>query len=178
MNTSALFLDRDGTLILDKHYLSNPADVQLIDGVGDSLRVAKEKGYRIFLFTNQSGIGRGYFTEKETVACNDRMLEMMELPFDFFDDVCIAPETPDEPSDYRKPSPLFINEMVEKFSLSKEDCWMVGDRLSDLEAGLNAAINSVFVKTGKDLSVQTEDYIETNSIAMCVDFPTFVKENL
>ena len=58
----ALFLDRDGTLIFDKHYLSDPAGVELIPGVTDALRKAKELGYQLFLFTNQSGVARGVYT--------------------------------------------------------------------------------------------------------------------
>ena len=65
---SALFLDRDGTLILDKHYLADPADVELLPGVPEALRRARSLGYELFLFTNQSGIGRGLFTLEDTCA--------------------------------------------------------------------------------------------------------------
>jgi HAD superfamily hydrolase (TIGR01662 family) len=66
----ALFLDRDGTLIVDKVYLSDPAGIEIFPGVADGLRHARTLGYRLFLFTNQSGIGRGYHTVEDTHRVN------------------------------------------------------------------------------------------------------------
>jgi D-glycero-D-manno-heptose 1,7-bisphosphate phosphatase len=145
----ALFLDRDGTIIHDRDYLCDPAGVELIPGAADALRRARALGYRLFLFTNQSGIGRGYHTLADTHRCNARMLELLGLGPDLFTDICIAPEAPDQPSLYRKPSPRFINEMVERHGLERARCWMIGDRESDLDAGINAGIRAAAVCTGK-----------------------------
>jgi len=145
----ALFLDRDGTLILDRDYLADPAGVELIPGVTDALRRARRLGYLLFLFTNQSGIGRGYHTIEDTHRCNARMLEHLGLGADLFAGVCIAPEAPDQPSLYRKPSPRFIHEMIAAHRLDPAQCWMIGDRESDLDAGLNAGIRAAAVCTGK-----------------------------
>jgi D-glycero-D-manno-heptose 1,7-bisphosphate phosphatase len=145
----ALFLDRDGTLILDRDYLADPAGVELIPGVTDALRRARGLGYLLFLFTNQSGIGRGYHTIEDTHRCNARMLELLGLGADLFAGVCIAPEAPDQPSLYRKPSPRFIREMIAAHRLDPAHCWMIGDRESDLDAGLNAGIRAAAVCTGK-----------------------------
>ena len=76
----ALFLDRDGTLIVDKVYLADPAGVELIPGAADALRRARALGYRLFLFTNQSGIGRGYHTLEDTQRVNARLEELLGLP--------------------------------------------------------------------------------------------------
>jgi D-glycero-D-manno-heptose 1,7-bisphosphate phosphatase len=145
----ALFLDRDGTLILDKDYLADPAGVELVPGAAGALRRARELGYLLFLFTNQSGIGRGYHTIEDTHRCNARMLELIGLGADLFAGNCIAPEAPDQPSLYRKPSPRFINEMVAQHGLDRAQSWMIGDRESDLDAGLNAGIRAAAVCTGK-----------------------------
>ena len=145
----ALFLDRDGTLILDRDYLADPAGVELVPGVAAALRRARELGYLLFLFTNQSGIGRGYHTLADTHRCNARMEELIGLPPPLFTGVCIAPEAPDQPSLYRKPSPRFIHEMIAAHRLDPAKCWMVGDRESDLDAGLNAGIRAAGVCTGK-----------------------------
>lgn len=145
----ALFLDRDGTLILDRDYLADPAGVELVPGVAAALRRARELGYLLFLFTNQSGIGRGYHTLADTHRCNARMEELIGLPPPLFAGVCIAPEAPDQPSLYRKPSPRFIHEMIAAHRLDPAKCWMVGDRESDLDAGLNAGIRAAGVCTGK-----------------------------
>lgn len=164
MENKALFLDRDGTLIIDKHYLKDPDDVELVSGVGHFLKEAKAAGYLLFMFTNQSGISRGYHTIEDTVCCNQRMLELLNLPKDYFTEICIAPETPTDPQVYRKPSPRFILEMVDKYNLDPKLCWMIGDHLNDLKAGINAGINSAWVQTGKPRSDDVEDYMEIYSI--------------
>jgi D-glycero-D-manno-heptose 1,7-bisphosphate phosphatase len=147
--SKALFLDRDGTLILDKHYLADPAGVELIPGAADALRQARALGYRLFIHTNQSGIGRGMYTLDDVHRCNDRMEQLLGLPRPIFDDVCIAPEGPDDAPVYRKPSPRFIVESIARHQLDPQHCWMVGDREADLETGVNAGINRAAVCTGK-----------------------------
>jgi D-glycero-D-manno-heptose 1,7-bisphosphate phosphatase len=144
-----LFLDRDGTLILDKHYLSDPEGVEIIPGVADALRRARELGYQLFLFTNQSGIARGLHTLDDVLRCNSRMEELLGLPLPLFTDICIATEGPDELQRYRKPSPRFILESISRHGLDRRQCWMVGDREGDIDAGLNAQIRSAAVCTGK-----------------------------
>jgi len=145
----ALFLDRDGTIIIDKVYLADPAGVELIPGAAESLRQARAQGYLLFLFTNQSGIGRGYHTLEATHRVNARMEEMLGLPAPAFAEICIAPEGPDQPAVYRKPSPRFIQEMVARFALDPRACWMVGDSAADVGAALAAGIPAAAVRTGK-----------------------------
>ncbi|MBE34220.1 MAG: hypothetical protein CMI16_01445 [Opitutaceae bacterium] len=170
----ALFLDRDGTLILDKDYLSDPAGVELISGVTDALKTARDLGYLLFLFTNQSGIGRGYHTIDDAQACNQRMLELLDLGADLFTAICIAPESPEQPSEYRKPSPRFILEMRAKHSLDPQQCWMIGDRESDLEAGLNGNIHSIAVCTGKYNHATWQDKLPQGA-TLHEDFGAFLK---
>ena len=145
----ALFLDRDGTLILDKHYLADPAGVELIPGVIPALRRARELGYQLFLFTNQSGVARGLHTIDDVLRCNARMEELLGLPPPLFTDICIATEGPEVLDGYRKPSPRFILESIAKHNLDPQQCWMVGDRSGDIEAGINAGVHPVAVCTGK-----------------------------
>lgn len=147
--SKALFLDRDGTLILDKHYLADPAGVELIPGVPDALRRARDLGYLLFLFTNQSGVARGLHTLDDVLRCNTRMEELLGLPTPVFADICIATEGPDEPQRYRKPSPRFIVESIARHGLERSRCWMIGDREGDVDAGLNARINAAALCTGK-----------------------------
>jgi D-glycero-D-manno-heptose 1,7-bisphosphate phosphatase len=147
--SKALFLDRDGTLILDKVYLADPAGVELIPGVAGALARARALGYKLFLFTNQSGIGRGLHTLDDALRVNARMEEILGLPRPVFADTCIAPEAPDQPSLYRKPSPRFIVESIARHALDPAQCWMVGDHEADVQAGRNAKINVAAVTTGK-----------------------------
>lgn len=147
--SKALFLDRDGTLIVDKVYLADPAGVELIEGVVAGLQRARSLGYKLFLFTNQSGIGRGLHTWEDTLRVNARLEQLIGLPAPVFDEVCIAPEMPGQPSRYRKPSPRFILEKIAQHGLDPKQCWMVGDSAADLGAGLGAKINAAAVGTGK-----------------------------
>ena len=146
---AGLFLDRDGTLIIDKHYLFDPAGVELIPGVPEAVRQARNLGYALFLFTNQSGIGRGLYTLDDTLRCNARMEELIGLAPPLFTDVCIAPESPDQPQQYRKPSPRFLLESIKRHGLDLAQCWMVGDNHADLEAARNAGMRFAAVCTGK-----------------------------
>jgi len=145
----ALFLDRDGTLIIDKVYLADPAGVELIPGAATALKRARELGFLLFLFTNQSGIGRGYHTIEDTHRVNARLEELLALPRPVFDGICIAPEAPGQPSLYRKPSPRFIVEMIARHHLDPAECYVVGDAASDHQAALNAGIRPILVRTGK-----------------------------
>lgn len=151
--SKALFLDRDGTLIINKDYLSDPKEVELIPGARRALRLALSLNYHLFLLTNQSGVGRGWFSMADVEACNQRMLDLLDLPEPGFTAICIAPERPDEPSKYRKPSPCFILEMIEKHELEPKQCTMVGDHITDIESGQNAGINVAALKSGKNESV-------------------------
>lgn len=176
--SKALFLDRDGTLNFDVHHLHKPEELRLIPGVREALRQALDAGYLLFLFTNQSGVGRGYFTMEDVHACNRRLCELLDLGEPLFKDICIAPEKPDEPSLYRKPSPRFILEMASRYKLDPTLCYMVGDRSSDWEAALNAGINPVAVKSGKPIGEEELHFIQLNDIPLYDDLGAFVQELL
>lgn len=141
----AVFLDRDGTLIENCHHLADPEGVAVLPGVREGLRTARERGAKLFLFTNQSGVGRGYFSLADVEAVNRRMIEAIGLGADLFAGVCIAPERPDEPPAYRKPSPRFIHETLAAHGLAADAAWMLGDSPSDWEAGINAGVRTAAI---------------------------------
>ena len=165
----ALFLDRDGTLIVDKVYLADPAGVELIPGTAEAVQRVRALGFRLFLFTNQSGIGRGFHTFADARQCNARLEELLGPPYPVFDDICIAPEAPGQPVVYRKPSPRFILETIERRGLDPRTCWMVGDGPADLLAALHAGIQPVAVLSGK-VDPRTHPDLAGRPIPV---FPTF-----
>jgi len=173
----ALFLDRDGTLIEHKPYLHRPEDVVLLPGTADALRLAQAAGYLLFLFTNQSGIGRGYFTLDDVDQVNRRLLELIGLGPNLFTEICIAPEHPDQQSEYRKPSPRFINKMIQRYDLQPEQCWMVGDTVSDWEAGLAANISVAAVQSSLATDAPGGEAAR-GSIPMMDSLLSFVQSNL
>ena len=174
----ALFLDRDGNLVHDGHHTCEPDQISLITGVKEALYACMKADYLLFIVTNQSGIGRGIFTWDQYKACHARMLELLELPQPGFIDVCVAPEHPDQPSVYRKPSPKFILECIARYQLDPRACWMIGDRRTDWQAGLNAGIRSCAVRSGAPFKEGDELYARENGILVHTDFPSFVRDTL
>lgn len=167
----ALFLDRDGTLIFDKDYLHEPERVELIPGTREAIHRVLDAGCMLFLITNQSGIGRGFFTMHDYEACHRRFVELLGIAESDFCACGIAPEAPGEPSRYRKPNPAFVLEQLAAFpQLVPARCWMVGDRKSDWQTGLNAGIRSAAVATGKSIDDEANGFLRGNGIPI---FPTF-----
>ena len=166
----SFFLDRDDTIIRDAGYMSRPEQIELLPGAGEALRKAVVAGCGLYLITNQSGIGRGYYTMAEAEACNARLVELLALPHPGFSGICIAPEAPDVPSKYRKPSPAFILEMIARDNLDPSRCFMIGDKISDLECGVNAGITPILVGTRPDaLAFADERGIRRfDTLAACV----------
>ena len=150
----AVFLDRDGTLIAEKNYLCRVADVEIFPGTGLALRLLMKAGYLLFIVTNQSGIGRGYFTLAEAEQVNAHL--GMELARDGvrFTKIYLAPEAPDQPSRGRKPSPQFLFDARDEFKINLAESYMIGDKLIDLECGWNAGVKkSILLRTGYGASL-------------------------
>lgn len=145
-----IIFDRDGTLIEHVPYLHEPKKVRLLPGVREGLAAARDAGVRLCLHTNQSGVGRGLFTLAEAEACTARMIELLGLGPAPFARICTAPEHPDVPMAYRKPSPRFARELMADFALAPEELCYVGDRGSDVETAHAAGTRAVGVATGLD----------------------------
>lgn len=165
----AVFLDRDGTLNVEKAYLSDPDGVELIPGVPEALQSLQSAGFLLFVVTNQSGIGRGYFTEAQMHAVNRRLEHLLAPHGIRFTRTYFAPESPDQPSRGRKPSPQFLFDAGDEFGIDLGRSYMIGDKLADLECGWNAGVRaSVLVRTG--YGRETEDrHPELASRAWIVD---------
>ena len=145
----ALFLDRDGTLIVEKTYLHRPEDVELFPGAGAALRRLADAGFKLVIVTNQSGIGRGYYTFADAERVNDRVAADLARDGVRFEKIYVSPEAPGQPSRTRKPSPQFLFDARDEFGLDLAESFMVGDKLIDLECGWNAGVKqSILVRTG------------------------------
>ncbi|NLF22973.1 MAG: HAD-IIIA family hydrolase [Lentisphaerae bacterium] len=164
----ALFIDRDDTIIRDACYLDRPEGVVLLPGARRALQRAR-RTHRLFLFSNQSGIGRGYYGWEQADAVNARMFRLLGIGDPLFDAVCMAPESPGRPAVYRKPSPRFILECIDQFALDPDACWMVGDRLSDIQAGLRAGIRAALVTHGNPVAPELADYLRAHAVPV---YPT------
>jgi len=151
----AVFLDRDGTLIVEKDYLSHPAQVEILPGVPAALKRLQDAGFGLFIITNQSGIGRGYYTAEDMHRVNTRLLHGLARDRVRIDKIYFAPEAPEQPSRGRKPSPQFLLDARDEFGLDLAQSYMIGDKLADVECGWNAGVKrSILVRTGYGAEVE------------------------
>jgi D-glycero-D-manno-heptose 1,7-bisphosphate phosphatase len=152
MSQPAIFLDRDGTLMVDTGYVSDPALVVVLPGVPEALRSLKSAGFRLVIITNQSGIGRGLFTEADYLAVHHRFIEL--LGPGLIDAAYFCPDHPDVATLRRKPGPGMLLEAARDLSLDLDRSWMIGDRESDLLAGRAAGTRSILVRSGIGASAE------------------------
>ncbi len=140
----AIFLDRDGTLMEEVGYCADPAQVRVFPGVPVALERLRDAGYLLILITNQSGIGRGYFTE-DAYRAVEAEFERQILPARL-DAVYFCPDS--TPSERRKPSPGMLQEAARDYEIDLSCSYMIGDKSSDIEAGQAAGCRTILVQTG------------------------------
>ena len=147
---TTVFLDRDGTIIEDRAYLGDPAGVTLLPGAAEGLAKMTAAGLRLFVVTNQSGIGRGYFTLQDYLACRARLNEILSGLGIGITDEAFCPHAPEETCACRKPALGLWRELAERHGLIPGECIIIGDKASDLELGYAAGFAlSVLVLTGE-----------------------------
>ena len=155
----ALFLDRDGCVVVEAHYLHKVEDVELIPGASDVIAKANALNIAVVFVTNQAGIGYGYFDWPDFIRVQEKILSELAGAGAYVDGVFACPfhangkapyDHPNHP--FRKPNPGMIHAAGEKLNLNLEKSWIVGDRAGDLEAGRNAGLaGGVQVATGHGL---------------------------
>ena len=151
----AIFLDRDGTIIVEKDYLHRPDEVEIFPGAAAALRRLQEAGFLLFMVSNQSGVGRGYYTLADVEAVNAHLLRELARDGVRLEKVYIAPEAPDQPSRGRKPSPQFLFDARDEFGIDLAQSYVIGDKLIDLECGWNAGLKeALLVRTGYGAEVE------------------------
>ena len=138
----AIFLDRDGTLIEDPGYLSDPGEVRALPGVIEALQRLKEAGYLLIVTTNQSGIGRGYFTERDYELVTDAVRAELRVELD---GIYHCPHTPDHGCSCRKPAPGMLLRAARDHHIEFVHSWMVGDGERDVMAGLALGCRGIYV---------------------------------
>ena len=145
----AVFLDRDGTLIAETNYLCRPEDVKIFPATPAGLRRLGDAGFKLFIVSNQSGVGRGYFTLADVECVNEHLCGELARAGVCLEKIYFAPEAPNQPSRGRKPSPQFLFDARDEFGVDLAQSYMIGDKLIDLECGWNAGVKqSILVRTG------------------------------
>jgi D-glycero-D-manno-heptose 1,7-bisphosphate phosphatase len=136
----AVFLDRDGTLMVDPGYPSKPEQVKLLAGVKEGLVSLRAAGFNLVIVTNQSGIARAYFSESDFWAVQARLGTL--LGEDLINTTYFCPDHPEKASDRRKPAPGMLFEAARDLDVSLGDSFMIGDKESDIQAGLSAGVKA------------------------------------
>jgi D-glycero-D-manno-heptose 1,7-bisphosphate phosphatase len=157
MKQRALFLDRDGTLVHAVHYPSRPEQLRLYDGIGPHLAHLQERGFRLVVITNQSGIARGYFSEDDLRRMHDHLRALL-APFGVtLDAIYHCPHHPDgvietlaKRCECRKPQPGMLLQAARDLDIDLTTSWFAGDILDDIEAGNRAGCNTVLVDLGTE----------------------------
>ena len=142
----AIFLDRDGTLMRDVDYCGDPGDVEVFPETVEVLRRLRRHGYKLIIITNQSGIGRGYFTEDQYRVVETEFLR--QLGDGLIDASYHCPDLPTSTSIRRKPGPGMVFEAQRDQHLDLRRSFFVGDKASDIGCGQNAGVRTILVQTG------------------------------
>jgi len=145
----AIFFDRDDTLVKDSSYMHKVEDLEFFPETISTLKEIQALGYKLFIVTNQSGIGRGYYSIEDMITFNTAMINSLISHGINIIDLAYCPHTPDDKCSCRKPHPKMIIDLCEKYKVDKSVSYMVGDKISDLEAGENAGVKGVQLKAGQ-----------------------------
>lgn len=143
-----VLIDRDGTINVEKHYLSDPDDLELLPGIAQALRDLLAAGFGIAVVTNQSGVARGLFDLDRLAAIHARLKELLSLEGVAVDGIYICPHGPDDDCACRKPLPGMVLQAVAEHGFDPAQAFMVGDKEVDIELGKAVGALTFLVRTG------------------------------
>jgi len=169
----ALFLDRDGIINVDKGYIHKQEDVDFIDGIFDLCRAARDKGYLIFVVTNQAGVDRGLYTEKHVEILHSWLKEQFRKQGVGIAEIYYCPHHPDfsGPCSCRKPEPGMILRAIDEYDVDASGSVMVGDKVGDVQAGRKAGIGlNILVKSKYSDSMPPEADVMLNSVSEVYEY--------
>ncbi len=152
----AIFLDRDGTLIRDCHYLAQPDDLELFPWTAAALRLLAEAGYALVMVSNQSGLARGLFDEAQLQAVQARLVENLAEADIVLDGLYHCPHHPDfgGPCDCRKPATGMVDRAVSELELELDGSWVLGDKADDMGLARAAGLRGILVRSGHGVAAE------------------------
>lgn len=152
----AAFVDRDGTINVERHYLRSPAELELIPGAAEGLKALQGQGFALVVLTNQSGVARRYFTLDALAAVHRRLAGMLAAEGVTLDGIYICPHGPADDCDCRKPKPGMARQAAADLGLDPGRSVMIGDKMADIGLGRAIGARTVLVRTGHGLREETE----------------------
>jgi len=148
MSRPACFLDRDGTLTEEREYARRAEDIVLLAGAAAAVRLLNRSGVAAVVISNQSGVGRGYFTLEDLAAQHEKLRELLGAEGARLDRIYFCPHRPDEGCACRKPATGLLARAARDLDVDLQRSWMVGDRAEDVAAGERGAAGGLLVRTG------------------------------
>ena len=152
-----VFLDRDGTIIVERHYLADPEKVELIQGAAKGLRAMSGLGFGLIVVTNQSAIGRGILNLPTLGLIHKRMEDLLARDGVILDDVLFCPHTPEDRCNCRKPLPGMVEQAREKYSFFALECFVIGDKSCDIGLGKSVGAQTILTRTGYGSNYDSND---------------------
>lgn len=152
----AVFLDRDGVICYDVHYMSSPDQFKLMPFVGEGIKMLNDAGYLVIVVTNQSGLRRGLITEENLRKIHEKMISELSAYGARIDDIFVCPCLPEENCECRKPKPGMIIEAARKHNIDLSSSFMVGDKQIDADAGRAAGCKTILISEEQGLKA---DYV-------------------
>jgi D-glycero-D-manno-heptose 1,7-bisphosphate phosphatase len=161
--TKALFLDRDGVVNIDKEYLYKIDEFEFVDGIFDICKLFLKHNFILIIITNQSGIGRGYYTQKDFEVLNSWMIKQFAKQNIKISKTYFCPHTPQDDCVCRKPKAYMINQAVKKFDIDVSKSVLIGDKDSDIICGKTAKIaKTIYINHDKNTNsnINIKDFKE------------------
>jgi D-glycero-D-manno-heptose 1,7-bisphosphate phosphatase len=177
----AAFLDRDGTINVEKEYLYQAADFEFIPGSPEAIRLLNQAGFMVVVVTNQSGVARGYYTEEDVENLHRHIDRELESSGAHIDAWLYCPHHPAGrgsyalPCDCRKPLPGMLLEAAARYDIDLANSTMIGDKLADIEAGKAAGCRTILVRTGYGIGEEQQVGDKTE---VCDDLLSAIKSLL
>jgi D-glycero-D-manno-heptose 1,7-bisphosphate phosphatase len=148
MSSPFVVLDRDGTIIVERNYLHDPEEVELLPNALEGIRAMRTLGLPVVIISNQAGVGRGLYRLEDAQRVNERLLALLAAGGVTIDAIYMCPHSPDDHCHCRKPEPDLLNDAARDLSLDPESAIVVGDKACDVELGKSVGGVSVLVTTG------------------------------
>ncbi len=160
-----VLLDRDGTLNIERHYISDPDLVELYPGAGAALRELRAKGFGLAVVTNQSGIARGLIRPDQLERVHARLAELLEAEGVTLDGIYVCPHGPDSDCDCRKPRPGLVAQAVRDFGFAPADSFVIGDKGIDIDLGRGVGAATVLVRSGYGRETEAKKLASPDHVA-------------
>lgn len=177
-----VMLDRDGTLIAERHYLSDPTQVELLPGAVAGLQRLRQLGLGLVMVTNQSGVGRGYFSRARLDEVHQRLKDLLSEHEVFLDGVYVCPHVPEDDCACRKPRTGLVDAAVAELHFNPAAAFMIGDKPCDIELGRAVRARTFLVRTGYGAKHEADssarpDYVVDNLLDAATIIAQLVAES-